>query len=189
MSSPEQRGTRGETTEGIQGRGESGGHQGDLPHNDITSHAPWVEPTEQQPTGWWSNDNYYRQVTALQDKIQGTEEQLSLKEVMLRDDREQCNQLEEALGALRRGKQEEDNVTATTGINTSILPEETMSEVRSSITSASKTWLDYITKMCLKHTQKLLEQRRENDISQQNAQALIMDNNKALAAVVETTLE
>ena len=57
------------------------------------------------------------------------------------------------------------------------------------ITSASEMWLDHITKVCLKPAQKLLEQRRENNISQQNDQALLMDNNKALVAAVETALE
>ena len=56
-----------------------------------------VELTEQQPTGWWSYEDYHRRVSALHDRIQGTEEQLSLKEAMLRDYRERCKQLKEAL--------------------------------------------------------------------------------------------
>ena len=83
---------------------------------------------------------------------------------MLRDYREQCKQLKESLDAIRRKEQDGDNGTATTGINTSILPEDTISVVQSTITTASEMWLDHITKMCLKHTQEMLEQRRENDI-------------------------
>ena len=148
-----------------------------------------TELIEQYPAGWWSYNNYCRQVTVLQDRIQGTEEQLGLKEVMLSDYREQWKLLEESLAALQWGKQEGDNVTAATGISTSIMPGDTISAVQSLIPTASETWLDHITKVCLKHTQELLEQRREHDISQKKSQAFLVDNNKALAAVVGTALE
>ena len=180
----------GEIKEGIQERGDTAsGFQGELPHIDMYSQGMRAEQTEQQPAGWWSYEDYYRQVSFLQDRIQGTEEQLGLKKAMLRDYRERCQQLEDALDALRREKLNRDNVAVTTGINTSIFPDDTISAVQSSITTASETWLDHITKVCLKHTHELLEQRREHDISQQKSQAFLMDNNKALAAVVETTLE
>ena len=81
-----------------------------------------AEQIEQQPVGWWTYEDYYRQVSVLQERIQGTEEQLGLKEAMLRDYREQCKQLEESLDSLQHEKQNEDNGTVTIGINTSILP-------------------------------------------------------------------
>ena len=100
---------------------------------------------------------------------------------MLRDYREQYKLLEESLTALRQEKQEGDNGTATTGTNTSIMLGDTISAVQSSITTASESWSDHITKVCLKHTHEMLEQRRENDTSQQQAQAFLMDNSTAFA--------
>ena len=76
---------------------------------------------------------------------------------MLRDYRERCKQLKESLDALRRQKQDGDNDMATTGINTSIFPEDMISAVQSLITTASETWLNHITKVCLKHAQEMLE--------------------------------
>ena len=79
----------GEIAKGIQRRRDTtGGPQGELPHIDTCTQGMGAEPTEQQPVGWWTNEDYYRQVSVLQERIQGTEEQLGLKEAMLRYYRE-----------------------------------------------------------------------------------------------------
>ena len=70
----------GEITEGTQGRRDTaGGFQGQLPHINTCTQGMGAEPTEQQPAGWWTYEDYYRQVSVLQERIQGTEEQLGLK--------------------------------------------------------------------------------------------------------------
>ena len=88
-----------------------------------------------------------RQITDVQDIVRGMEEKQAIKEAILSDYRERVS----SLGALVEEKEEritqmqqensnkrEDNDIgmATTGINTSILPGDTMSEVRYSITMA-----------------------------------------------------
>ena len=52
-------------------------------------------------------------------------------------------------------REEGDTGTPTTGINTSILPGETMSAVQSSITTASALWLKQITKVCNEHSEAM----------------------------------
>ena len=100
MGSPEHIETRGDTIDSIQGMGDTGCLQGELSHMDNYSQGMGTELIEQHPAGWWSYNNYCRQVTVLQDRIQGTEEQLGLKEAMLRDYRERCKLLEESLTML-----------------------------------------------------------------------------------------
>ena len=93
---------------------------------------------------------YYRQMIYLQDMIQGVEERLVIKEATLSDYRERISSLgalieekEERITEMQHGKlkklEKENTCTATTWINTSILPGDTMGEVRYSITTTSNS--------------------------------------------------
>ena len=65
----------GDITKGIQERGDTaGGLQGESPHIDTYSQGMRAELTEQKPAGWWSYEDYYRQVSVLQE---GSKEQKS----------------------------------------------------------------------------------------------------------------
>ena len=52
-------------------------------------------------------------------------------------------------------REEGGTVTVTTGINTSILPGDAMSEVHSSITMASDSWKEQISWVCHNHSKAL----------------------------------
>ena len=99
------------------------------------------------------------------------------------------------------GRQEEgDTGTTTKGINTSILPGDTMSTVQSSITAASALGLEQITQVGkehsksmqvaqLRHTQELLEQTRENNKRFQVVQDFLVENSNDIVGIVETSIE
>ena len=89
---------------------------------------------------------------------------------------------------------------ATTGINICIPPEDTMSTVHSSVTTASDSWQENFTQVCNNHseaiqeaqprcTHDMLEQIRENDKRYQKVQDFLVDNSRALSAILETSMD
>ena len=123
---------------------------------------------------------------------------------MLEDYRESASSLRAMVHQMQQEKiekrEEGDTGTITTGINTSILPGETMSTVQSSITTTSASWLEQITQVCNEHrkamqaaqlgyTQDLLEQTRENHKRFQKVDKFLVDNSRVLVAIVETSME
>jgi len=132
------------------------------------------------------------------------EEQLGVKEGLLEDYRESTSSLRAMVHQMQQEKiekwEEGDTGTITTGINTSILPGETMSTVQSTITTTSASWLEQITQVCNEHrkamqaaqlgyTQDLLEQTRENHKRFQKVHKFLVDISRVLVAIVETSME
>ena len=89
---------------------------------------------------------------------------------------------------------------ATTGMNTSIPPGDTMSAVHSSVTTASDSWQEHFTQVCNNHseviqeaqprcTHDMLEQIRENDKRYQKVQDFLVDNSRALSASLDRSMD
>ena len=86
---------QGDPHDTIEGRGDIAYYmQGGLPNPDNYIQGMVIEPpTVEQPTGWWPYEAHCREIHDLQDRPQGMEERLGVKEGLPKDYRESTSSL------------------------------------------------------------------------------------------------